>query len=478
MYGGAIQQNRGVEEGPGFRELGLSEQSLRVLERLGFEFPTEIQRRVIPLALEGRDVIGLAETGSGKTAAFSLPLIERLRREGRAVILSPTREIALQTMAFLQNFTGRPSRAAAAEPGRPGAAGADSPPSGRGSARRGRRRRRTRQELRAGLAAAQVGGEPGPRDADADLDEAALGLDVEEPTPDRQLDAACLIGGVRIGGQFDQLERTPSLVVATPGRLLDHSERGTIDLSQFDELVLDEADHMLDLGFLPQIQRVMQRLPERRRTLFFSATMPQQIENLVRRFLVDPVTVDLRPDNSAAAGLEHRLYLVDEENKKPCILSLLEHVEGSTLVFTRRKSDAEWLCKVLEAGGHPVERIHSDRSQTHRVRALKSFREGENRILVATDVAARGIDIPTIAHVVNFDLPETVEDYVHRAGRTARGAASGVVSSIGTWMDKAIVRSIERTLGAPLERCEAPGVAAYEERQKRLAARRRSPLRR
>jgi ATP-dependent RNA helicase RhlE len=466
MYSGAIEQKEVAGDGPSFSELGIGEESLEVLRQLGFEFPTPIQRLVIPEALTGRDVIGLAETGSGKTAAFALPMIERLRREGRGVILSPTREIALQTMAFLEHFTGRKPASA-----RPAARANPAPPEL--VKRRDRRRRRTREEIRAGLASARA-----PKSVVQQEEKGAA--PAVEPTPGtgRILEAACLIGGVSIGGQFDQMDKTPAIVVATPGRLLDHAERGTIDLSQFDELVLDEADHMLDLGFLPQIQRVMQQLPKRRRTLFFSATMPQQIESLVRRFLDDPVTIDLRPDNRTAAGLTHRLYLVDEENKKPCILSLLEHVEGSTLVFTRRKSDAEWLCKVLEADGHPVARIHSDRSQAHRVQALRSFREGENRILVATDVAARGIDIPTIAHVVNFDLPETVEDYIHRSGRTARGAALGVVSSIATWMDKTMIKSLERAIREPLERCEAPGVPAYEERTKRLSARRRSPLRR
>ncbi len=373
---------------------------LQALERVGFEYPTPIQAAVIPQALAGRDVIGLAQTGSGKTAAFGLPLAERHQHGSgvRGLILSPTREIAMQTKGFLD----------------------------------------------------------------------VLGHS-------HHLETALLIGGVKIGPQFDALRGPPDLVVATPGRLLDHIERGTIKLDKVCDLVLDEADHMLDLGFLPQIRRVLSALPKERRTMMFSATLPPQIEGLVSRFMKDPVRIDLLPEGRAAEGIEHRLYLVEEKDKKQCLVSLLEGDEGSTLVFLRRKIDAEWACRQLEIEGHPVGRIHSDRSQSQRTAALEGFREGEHRVLVATDVAARGIDIPRIEHIINFNPPETVEDYIHRAGRTARGTLKGCVSTIATWRDRAMIGQIEAALGKKVERCEAPGIEAYQEvaRTRRTRIRRR-----
>ncbi len=392
-----------------FHGLGLDQWILDVLDSIGFERPTEIQDRVIRPALDGLDIIGLAETGSGKTAAFCLPLLQDIEpgEDFAALILCPTREIALQTHAFLELFS----------------------PQGRASK--------------------------------------------------KGMSSVCLIGGVAIGPQITDLKRGPEIIVATPGRMLDHIERRTVRVDDVFELVLDEADHMLDLGFLPQIQRILNRLPgEDRRTMLFSATMPPPIEKLASRFLTDPVRIDVLPKGRAARGIEHRLYLVDEENKKPCIHALLKQVDGTTLVFTRRKSDAEWLSALLRKEGHPVARIHSDRSQSNRVRALEGFREGTHRILVATDIAARGIDIPGIDHVVNFDMPETVEDYIHRAGRTARGDNVGIVSSIGTWLDKGKVRSIESAIGQDLTRHEAEGVPPWVERAGRLDRRRRSPLRR
>jgi ATP-dependent RNA helicase RhlE len=389
-----------------FAALGLSEPILRLVHEIGFLHPTPIQAAVIPVALEGRDLIGLAETGSGKTAAFVLPLAERLTHgQGlRGLILSPTREIALQTKAFLDLFGG-----------------------------------------------------------------------------EHHLKTVCLIGGVKMGPQIHGLRRQPDIVVATPGRLYDHLERGNVRLNEIQALVLDEADHMLDLGFLPQVQRILQEVPDQRQTLMFSATMPPIIERLAQRFMHDPAVIDITPEGKAAQGISHRLYLVDPENKKALILALLRLELGSTLVFIRRKSDAEWLAGVLEREGHPVERIHSNLSQVQRVQALQGFREGEHRILVATDIAARGIDVPHTSHIINFDMPETVDDYIHRAGRTARGAAVGLVSSIATWMDKPLIRDIEQTLGLELPRCTVPGVPPYVEHRptRSLGSSRRSlPTRR
>ena len=380
-----------------FDDLGLLPEIRRAVAELGWVHPTPIQAAVIPIALTGRDVVGLAETGSGKTGAFAMPMTQRLEA-GRGVtglVLSPTREITLQTKVLLDYF------------------GAS-----------------------------------------------------------RHLRAVSLIGGLNIRHQMDELRKKPDIVVATPGRLLDHLERGTVRLDRVRELVLDEADHMLDLGFMPQIHAVLEHLPKERHTTMFSATMPADVARLAQRFLSDPVRVDITPPGKAASGITHRLYLVDVDNKKPCILALLNQELGATLVFVRRRSDAEWLYKALLREGHPVERLHADLSQKERLAALSSFREGHHRILVATDVAARGIDVTAIRHVVHYDMPESVEDYVHRAGRTARGSATGLVSSIATWMDKELIRELERTLGQLLPRCTVPGVEPYVEMTPRRRMRR------
>lgn len=371
-----------------FDNLGLSAPILRCIIDAGFQHPTPIQAAVIPPALEGRDLVGLAQTGSGKTAAFVIPLTERLTHgQGtRGLILSPTREIALQTEAFLNLF-----------------------------------------------------GEH------------------------HHLSTACLIGGVKIRGQMQELKGEPDIIVATPGRLLDHVERGTISLSKIEELVIDEADHMLDLGFLPQVRAILERLPRTRHTMMFSATMPSAIESLVATMLRDPIRIDILPVGRAAEAILHRLYVVAAEHKRDCLIALLHQELGSTLVFTRRKVDAEWLYHILQRQGHPVTRIHSDRSQGGRVQALDDFREGSHRILVATDIAGRGIDIPGITHIINFDMPENVEDYIHRAGRTARYKSDGIVSSIATWQDLGMVRKVEDSLGEKIPRCTVPGVAAWTE---------------
>lgn len=384
-----------------FYDLGLCDEILDTIEEIGFEHPTPIQARVIPVALDNRDIVGLAQTGSGKTAAFVLPLAERLYhgRGLRALIVCPTREIALQTRAFVHIFR-----------------------------------------------------------------------------KDHDLRSACLIGGVPFGSQLDDLAADPDVVVATPGRLLDHLERGNVRLDRVEHLVLDEADHMLDLGFMPQIRRILEALPEDRQTMLFSATMPQQVERLAVRFLHDPVRIDIIPAGKTAEGISHRLYLVEPEDMKACIMALLHQELGSTLVFIRRKIDAEWLCRVLGKEGHPVERIHSDLSQSQRVRALEKFRAGQHRILVATDVAARGIDIPSIEHVVNYGMPEAVEDYIHRSGRTARGSALGLASTVASWKDKIMVREIEAAIKQELPRCTLPGVKSYEEAKPRRKTVRRRRL--
>jgi ATP-dependent RNA helicase RhlE len=371
-----------------FTSLGLSLPILDCITKIGFTRPTPIQREVIPTALRGQDLIGLAQTGSGKTAAFALPLAERLTHGHglRGLILCPTREIALQTKEFLDLFG-----------------------------------------------------------------------------QDHKLVTVCLIGGMRIGGQVRELKRRPDIVVATPGRLYDHMQRHHVKLDQIQELVLDEADHMLDMGFLPQIEKILRAVPPKRHTMMFSATMPGPIERLTRRFLNAPVTVDIRPEGKAAVNLEHKLYLVDWANKQDCLIALLRQCHDTTLIFTRMKSDADFVVKVLERAGLEAEAIHSDRSQRERIDALSGLKVGKHRILVATDIASRGIDVPSIRHIINYDIPENVEDYIHRSGRTARAEAEGIVSTIATWQDKARVREIEAVLGKELVRSEAPGVKPYVE---------------
>jgi ATP-dependent RNA helicase RhlE len=385
-----IPQHTTVDGARTFGDLGLSAELVEAVERLGLLSPTPIQSAVIPAALAGGDVVGLAQTGSGKTAAFVLPLLDMIEPEHgvQALIVCPTREIALQTAEFV------------------------------------------------GVVGKEVG-----------------------------LRAVALIGGVGLGPQIRNLERDGAeLVIATPGRLLDHVRRGTVRLEKVTDLVLDEADHMLDLGFLPQVQDILQSLPKGRRTMMFSATLPPIIERLAHRFMREPAILDLRSEFHARPGVEHQLYLVEPADKKACLLALVaEEKTGSILVFMRRRVDADWACRQLALEGHAVERMHADRLQKHREEALEGFRRGDLRILVATDVAARGIDVPTIEHIINFDIPNTVEDYVHRAGRTARGSMGGVVSTIATWRDKAMIQSIETGLGQELPRCTAPGVAPFVE---------------
>lgn len=366
-----------------FEGFGLDAGILKSIHRVGFVHPTPIQREVIPPALAGKDVIGLAQTGSGKTAAFVIPIASHLQhgKGVRGLIVCPTREIAMQTKAFLDLF-GKP----------------------------------------------------------------------------HGLLTACVIGGVKMGPQTRDLKAQADIVVATPGRLVDHMNRRNVSLSHIEELVLDEADHMLDMGFLPQIRRIMEKIPKKRHTMMFSATMPHAIESLARQYLSDPVRIDILPEGRAAEGITHRLYLVEDSDKKKCLLALLNQELGSTLVFTRRKVDAEWLRRALEKEKHSVSNIHSDRSQSERTMALEGFRRGEHRILVATDIASRGLDIAGIEHIINFDIPQTVEEYIHRAGRTARMDAEGIVSTIATWAETDMVKKIEVAIQSTLPRCSAVGV--------------------
>jgi ATP-dependent RNA helicase RhlE len=365
-----------------FADLKLSEKSLHALTRAGFEHPTPIQAQAIPPALAGKDVVGVAATGTGKTAAFLLPILDRLSahagRGPRALILAPTRELAVQIQEQLERF----------------AAG-------------------------------------------------------------RHVRGALVIGGVGMAAQAHAL-RDHEVIVATPGRLVDHLQQGNARLDGIEVLVLDEADRMLDMGFRPQLTRILARVPKVRQTLFFSATMGTEVTELSRSHLRDPVRVEVSRTGTTASRAVQQVFLPGQHEKLALLLALLEDDELSTLVFTRTKRRADKVAKILQRGGHKVARIHADRSQAQRRMALEGFRDGQYRVLVATDIAARGIDVAEIGHVVNFDLPHVAEDYVHRVGRTARASASGRASSFASPEELPLLRDIEKLTRAAIPRAEVP----------------------
>ncbi|BDG05481.1 DEAD/DEAH box helicase [Anaeromyxobacter oryzae] len=386
-----------------FRDLKLSEKILHALERAGFEHPTPIQAQAIPPALAGKDVIGTAATGTGKTAAFLLPIVERLaarpgRPGPRALVLAPTRELAVQIEEQLERF-------------------------GKTLHVRG----------------------------------------------------ALVIGGVGMGNQTRTL-REHEVVVATPGRLVDHLQQGTARLDGIEVLVLDEADRMLDMGFKPQLTRILSRLPKVRQTLLFSATMAGEVADFARAHLRDPAKVEVARSGTTAERAEQQVFHPGQHEKLPLLLALLEDDELSTLVFTRTKRRADKVAKVLQRAGHKVARIHADRSQAQRRMALDGFKDGTYRVLVATDIAARGIDVAEIGHVVNFDLPHVPEDYVHRVGRTARMAASGRASSFASPEELPLLRDIEGLTRKALPKVEVPrDRATFQAELKRSAEAQASP---
>jgi ATP-dependent RNA helicase RhlE len=364
-----------------FSDLRLSPVALAALDRAGFEHPTPIQALAIPPALEGRDVIGTAATGTGKTAAFLLPILDLLagKTGTRALVLAPTRELALQ-----------------------------------------------------------------------------IGEEVERFGHGRKVRGAVIIGGVGMAAQAEAFRARREIVVATPGRLVDHLEQGNARLDMVEILVLDEADRMLDMGFKPQLDRILRRLPRQRQTLLFSATMAGEVAEFARLHLVNPVRVEVARSGTVAERAEQQVFLAGQHEKLALLLSLLERDEVSTLVFTRTKRRADKVAKSLQRAGHKVARIHADRSQAQRRMALDGFKDGTYRVLVATDIAARGIDVAEIGHVVNFDLPHVPEDYVHRVGRTARVEASGRASTFTSPEEQDLLHAIERLTRARIPRGEVP----------------------
>ncbi len=365
-----------------FSQLGLEPAQLSACESLGYNEPTPIQRQAIPVILSGRDVIGCAETGTGKTAAFLLPIIQNISQRARpgvrVLVLAPTRELALQ----IQKNYGELNRA-------------------------------------------------------------------------RNNRSVIAIGGANIRTQISELRRGASILIATPGRLLDLIERGAVSLSTIEVLVLDEADRMLDMGFLPAIRRVLAMLPAKRQTLLFSATMSPNIEALARSTMREPKLIEVSQRGRAATMVEQTAYLVEQHSKTALLLDLLEKEREPferVLVFTRTRRGAERLSHILKARDHRVDRIHADRSQPQREAALRQFSDGRTRVLVATDIAARGLDVDAVSHVINYDVPAAPEDYVHRVGRTGRAGNQGKAITIVAPVDELSLRAIERLTGQSVKR--------------------------
>lgn len=362
-----------------FETMGLSPRLVAKLAEQGITEPTPIQEKAIPLALDGRDVMGLAQTGTGKTAAFGLPLIHMLSKAGskpapktvRGLILAPTRELAKQIL----------------------------------------------DNLRAYAAGTHV----------------KIGL---------------VVGGASINAQVNRLARGTDVLVATPGRLIDLLERKAVTLDETRLLVLDEADQMLDLGFIHALRQIATLLPAKRQTMLFSATMPKQMAEIAGSYLNDPVRVQVNPPGKPADKIEQSVYFVDQTEKPGLLIEFLDtHRDELALVFARTKHGAERLKKAIEKAGFAVDSIHGNKSQGQRARALEAFREGTTRVLVATDVAARGIDIPDVRHVYNYDLPNVADNYVHRIGRTARAGRDGRAIAFCGPMEMSELRAIEKTMG-------------------------------
>ena len=357
-----------------FAALGLAPELLRVLDNLEFVTPTPIQSQSIPVGMDGDDIIGIAQTGTGKTLAFGLPILDRYvrngnRSRGRALILLPTRELALQVEETLR----------------------------------------------------KVGKTFGLR-------------------------TAVLIGGAPIRQQQAELRRDPDIIVATPGRLIDHLQQRTVDLRTVDTLVLDEADRMLDMGFAPQIKQILKAVPEERQTLLFSATMPNEIVDIAANYMADPVRVEVARAGKAADDVTQELFVVPQDDKNELLAKLMYEYKGTILVFARTRSRASRVCRWLNRAGHNAAEIHSDRTLTQRRAALDGFKAGRYRILVATDIAARGIDVSGIELVLNYDLPDSPEDYVHRIGRTGRAGLSGHAISFAAPDQAGDVRDIEKLI--------------------------------
>jgi len=380
-----------------FTALGLAEPIVRAVEKEGYSTPTPIQKQSIPHLLEGKDLLGIAQTGTGKTAAFALPILHQLKAEGKTapgkgcltLVLAPTRELAAQIgdsfMAYGRFMNIR---------------------------------------------------------------------------------VAVVVGGVKHGPQIKALAQGVHVLVATPGRLIDHMESRNVRLDAVRHVVLDEADHMLDLGFLPPIRRILKQLPQKRQTIFFSATMPKQIGDLAQDMLDRPVKVAVTPVATTAEKVAQEVFFVEAKRKREVLAEFLgDPAFSRTLVFTRTKRGADRVAKYLTAGGIEASAIHGDKSQSQRERALEAFKGGRAPVLVATDIAARGIDVDKVSHVINFELPEVPEAYVHRIGRTARAGEEGVALSLVDGSERGLLKDIEKATRQSIKTTDLrlPGSAEEEE---------------
>ncbi|MEK7509113.1 MAG: DEAD/DEAH box helicase [Patescibacteria group bacterium] len=353
-----------------FSTLGIKPEILATLTSLGITTPTPIQYKAIPLANAGEDVIGIAQTGTGKTLAFGIPMLQRLHgKEGRGLILLPTRELALQVDETLSRLG------------------------------------------------------------------ASLGMKT-----------AVLIGGANMRQQVAAIRRNPNVIIATPGRLIDHLQQDTIRLGKVSILVLDEADRMLDMGFQPQIKRILETVPHDRQTMLFSATLSRDIAAIATKHMKTPTHIEVAPQGTAPEKVSQEFFIVHREQKMPLLEKILYDYKGSTLVFSRTKHGAKKIMEAIKRLGHSVAEIHSNRSLAQRRDALEGFKKGKYRVLVATDIASRGIDVKGIELVVNFDLPSDSSDYVHRIGRTARAGAEGHAISFAMPQERGGIRDIERLI--------------------------------
>ena len=362
-----------------FSQFDLSPALMARLNANKFEIPTPVQTGAIPPALEGRDVLATAQTGTGKTLSFLIPIVEMLQKtEGRgahALILLPTRELAMQVETAFRAIRSSSSQT-----------------------------------------------------------------------------VALVVGGMSEGAQLEAVRRGARIIVATPGRLEDFLKRKLVRLDQVKMLVLDEVDRMLDMGFQPAIARIAGTLPAVRQTLCYSATLEGQVKDVVRKYLNNPVRIEIGSVLKPSANVELRTFEVEQDKKQELLEHLLDAEQGSFLVFVRTKHGADRVARRLTRSGHSATQIHGDRSQSQRNSALRSFSEGRHRILVATDVAARGIDVAHVAHVVNYDMPKVAEDFVHRVGRTGRASAKGVASTFAGSAERGDLRKIERTLAIQMKR--------------------------
>ncbi len=359
-----------------FGGLGIAPALLDRLDKIGFKAPTPIQHKSIPVCIEGKDIIGIAQTGTGKTLAFGLPMLQRLQQHGgRGLIIAPTRELAYQIDETLQKF------------------------------------------------APVVG-----------------------------IRTAVFVGGASMHLQRQMIKRNPRILVATPGRLIDHLQQRSITLREVSILVLDEADRMLDMGFAPQINEILKHVPKERQTMLFSATMPADIVNLATKQMKLPLRIEVARPGTANENVEQELFVVRMGDKLQVLGKLLGEFRGSVLVFSRTKHGAKKINKAVQTMGHSAAEIHSNRSLSQRREALEGFKNGKYRVLIATDIAARGIDVTGIELVINYDLPTNAEDYVHRIGRTGRAGMKGRAISLATPDQRSEIRDIERLIQNPLKK--------------------------